>query len=348
MGIKHDRTVAKGDTGAHTDWNANHVIDGDVEFNQYQMIEAVAENRTTWPAGPVEGQLIYRSDQHTFYHWNGTTWVAVVSPATIVVATDGSGHTTDIQEGIDMLTADGGIVYIKEGTYTITSTINITIDNIVVRGTGRGTIIKIGDGADCDAINLDPAVGDNINGIILQDFKINGNKAEQTANGIGITTAEMVQYFTLSRLFIEDTRSHGIRCLIPRYGRIIDCSILEAGGDGIKIDKQDFTIGLFCLIQGNYIYLSGANGINIDGIAHSIIAENNAVANTTDGFNIVGGRDGCLQCNATAQNGAWGIDIDNTSNRWVILGNNLYQDTTGGLNNNSVGSDAAHNLTTAP
>ncbi|GAI66798.1 unnamed protein product [marine sediment metagenome] len=34
--------------------------------------------------------------------------------ATIVVATDGTGDTDDIQEGIDLLPAGGGVVYIRE------------------------------------------------------------------------------------------------------------------------------------------------------------------------------------------------------------------------------------------
>ena len=61
--------------------------------------------------------------------------------ATVVVAKDGSGDTADIQDGIDMLPSDGGVVFIKEGTYTVTAAISITKSNVTLQGTGRGTKI---------------------------------------------------------------------------------------------------------------------------------------------------------------------------------------------------------------
>jgi len=61
---------------------------------------------------------------------------------TVIVAQDGSGDTNSIQDGIDMLSSDGGVVYIKEGTYTLTSAIGIT-SNTTIIGAGAGaTIIK--------------------------------------------------------------------------------------------------------------------------------------------------------------------------------------------------------------
>ena len=46
--------------------------------------------------------------------------------ATAVVATDGTGDFTDIPAAIASLPAGGGVVYVKEGTYTIGSAIVIT------------------------------------------------------------------------------------------------------------------------------------------------------------------------------------------------------------------------------
>lgn len=75
MGIKHSVTVSSGQKGQAIEWNANHIIDGNVDFNQFQGIEFVAENRTSWPAGPVVGQIIYRTDLNRFFYWNGTDWI---------------------------------------------------------------------------------------------------------------------------------------------------------------------------------------------------------------------------------------------------------------------------------
>ena len=58
--------------------------------------------------------------------------------ATIVVAADGSGDFTAVQDGIDALPAGGGVVYIKEGTYTISVAIEIRKSNVALMGAGRG------------------------------------------------------------------------------------------------------------------------------------------------------------------------------------------------------------------
>ncbi|MEK0337769.1 MAG: hypothetical protein QQN41_10090, partial [Nitrosopumilus sp.] len=61
--------------------------------------------------------------------------------ATKVVAIDGTGDFTDIQSAIDDLPAGGGVVYIKEGTYTITAGITFPNAAISLIGAGRSTII---------------------------------------------------------------------------------------------------------------------------------------------------------------------------------------------------------------
>lgn len=42
---------------------------------QNQLLNNVIENRTDFPAGPVEGQAIYRTDLNVFYIWDGTAWI---------------------------------------------------------------------------------------------------------------------------------------------------------------------------------------------------------------------------------------------------------------------------------
>ena len=75
MGIKHEDTKTTGDKGYASEWNKDHVVDGNVECGQYQHLEHVLENRTDWPAGPVVGQVVYRIDTGHVHVWNGTVWV---------------------------------------------------------------------------------------------------------------------------------------------------------------------------------------------------------------------------------------------------------------------------------
>ena len=75
MGIKHSVTKSSREKGYASEWNANHVIDGQVDFNQYQAIELLVENLTGWPAGPQAGQLIFRTNLGDAYIWDGSAWV---------------------------------------------------------------------------------------------------------------------------------------------------------------------------------------------------------------------------------------------------------------------------------
>jgi len=61
--------------------------------------------------------------------------------ATKVVATDGTGDFTDIQSAIDDLPSTGGVVYIKEGTYDISTGLTITTANVALIGAGKASQI---------------------------------------------------------------------------------------------------------------------------------------------------------------------------------------------------------------
>ena len=61
--------------------------------------------------------------------------------ATVIVAADGTGDVIDIQAGINLLPAGGGVVYVKEGTYSSATQITFPNDNISVIGAGKATII---------------------------------------------------------------------------------------------------------------------------------------------------------------------------------------------------------------
>ena len=70
-------------------------------------------------------------------------WVKKVVPG-LIVAADGSGDYTDIQSAVDALPAAGGAIIVKDGTYTLTTSIVIDSDSITITGSGYNTIVTIG------------------------------------------------------------------------------------------------------------------------------------------------------------------------------------------------------------
>ena len=141
-GINHEIVKAHGEKGLHTEWNADHKQKGNHDCEQFQHLNHVWENRTDWPAGPVKGQVVFRTDFNNAFVWNGTIWISLSPVATIVVAVDGTGNYLTIQEGIDALPAGGGVVYVKEGIYLISAKITINKDAVTIIGAGHSTIVR--------------------------------------------------------------------------------------------------------------------------------------------------------------------------------------------------------------
>ena len=73
-GINHEAVKTFGEKGEHTEWNADHVQRGNHDCEQHQFLNEVIENRTDFPAGPVAGQIVYRSDEGMLWIYNGTNW----------------------------------------------------------------------------------------------------------------------------------------------------------------------------------------------------------------------------------------------------------------------------------
>jgi len=114
-----------------------------------------------------------------------------------------------IQEAIDSLLAEGGEVYLPEGTYIITAPITLP-SNITLCGAGKSTILRCADNTD---INILYAI-DKTN-ITIKDLTLDGNKAnnidagdEELQNGIylgGVCT-----YVTITNVTVHDTKRTGI------------------------------------------------------------------------------------------------------------------------------------------
>lgn len=80
-----------------------------------------------------------------------------------------------VNECITSLGAEGGEVYLPEGTYSLTSTIAVTQSNTTLTGSGPGTIIKVA--ADITAITVTP----NKTGIIIRNMTLDGDSVAVSA-----------------------------------------------------------------------------------------------------------------------------------------------------------------------
>lgn len=179
-----------------------------------------------------------------------------VTVGTLVVATDGSGDYTTIQEAIDNLPTGGGVVYVKEGTYTITAVLSFPQGKVSVVGSGRSCIITTTN--DINMIDIDKE------DITIERITIDGNTTKANNNGIRLHT----------------TGSDSAKSVI-----IETCWIINMGNHGIFIDDPDQPQGT---LHGNYITGCQGSGFFSDSSndpKHYVLSDNVIWNNVGDGVN---------------------------------------------------------------
>ena len=110
--------------------------------------------------------------------------------ATRVVATDGSGDFTDIQDAIDDLPASGGAIWIKEGTYTLTNLLTISSNTTLIGG-GNATIIKT-----AVALQVGISLASKSN-ILIKDLQLYLLAAANTTGVINIDDLNNVTFYNV-------------------------------------------------------------------------------------------------------------------------------------------------------
>ena len=272
--------------------------------------------------------------------------------ATKIVAADGSGDFDDIQSAIDDLPAGGGVVWIKEGTYNITSPISILTNNVTLAGSGRGTILFLPNDENQDIINI----GNNsttLEGIIIKDLQINGNNANQTilsSNGIFFRggSSNKITKSGILNCYIHHCSNYGIS-LKQDENNIITGNQITNNYVGIKMYESDSDT-----ISGNQINDNSMNHGPLGDLGYGIICQNsdlNIVSgnqvndNKNDGIRLYNSDYNIISNNKLDGND-YGINIAvNTCDKNMILGNISLNNITSNLSDLGTNTQISHNLT---
>lgn len=250
--------------------------------------------------------------------------------ATVIVATDGSGHTTDIQTGVDLLPAEGGAVYIREGTYRINTPIEVNKHRVVLRGSGYSTIIEL-EAPATRMFNVAAKVGTGFYNLTLDTNDL-GDGIVGTGC-LGIIMSELYMYGTNGTDF----------CI-----SLVTCEqaqIIKSNVNGVELDNCEICVvtqnkinhvdnNLYIHNDSNYnnithnTFKTGKNGIRITDNSDNNIVAGNQSRDHTDGGN---GR---------------GIWIDGaTCNKNIVTGNiSLINDIN--YTDTGTNTEIGHNITT--
>lgn len=282
-----------------------------------------------------------------------------------VVATDGTGdyNGTDhvpIQAAIDNLASTGGTIFIKKGTYTLGATITMN-SNIILRGEGWTTILKLGAAENTDCIQ---ASGKS--NILITDLQVDGTMASNT-DGNGINIIGSSSFVTVQNCYIHDVRKTLLRggtnssnltfqnnyCISSTDNDVITLSkttnskvvgnIVSTSGitsdNGIACYDEDATIETYNnQILGNYV-TGCVNGIGSEGGVKTVIADNIVYNCTGHGITIIDGglvpdpQYIVVKGNIVDTVGSMGINVDTD---YFILDGNILTNITGqGIDINS-------------
>lgn len=281
--------------------------------------------------------------------------------ATVTVAADGSEDYTDIQNAIDSLPSAGGAVYIREGTYTVSSAITVP-SNTALIGTGSSTRIHLANGANTEVIQTS---GER--NIILANLRINGNRANQTAirHGIRLNDTNTV---AIRSCGVEAVYGSGIYLDNSSYIDITDSAIVTNKAAGVVLHNSSDVVIKGSFLHGNgtvgiYIYQSSKNVVtgnicdtndmhgimletNVDSnVVTSNVLESNGQGGAWDGIYVSDGDFNVITGNrSTGSTQRWGVNI-NSGNKNLVSSNVLTGNGTGGLRDAGINTVKGNNVT---
>lgn len=264
---------------------------------------------------PIATDIKYRSstyDPNSPYIPKGQYAVA-----TRIVALDGSGDFEDIQSAINDLPSGGGAVYIKEGTYTISSSISITKSNVALIGSGAATIIY-------GPISASIIHTNGYDQIYISNLKILGINSVQASNtGINLLSSDDSM---IEGCWIEDCGRSGIRFASGSRAIINRNIVLDNKNSyGIVLDQQVNSI-----ISNNIVKDSASSGIALVSSHRTLVTNNTLSSNTTFGIVLSTSEEITVSNNIVKDSTSSGIYLDQ-AHRSIISNNTSSQNVRFGI-----------------
>ena len=135
---------------------------------------------------------------------------------------DGTADQTEINAAITALPATGGEIVILDGTYNITAKINVTKDNVSIRGNGNATILK----RMWDSSVAEGVVSIVSNSCKIRNLRVDGNKTVYTSSSNGNIYLKKVKYASISDVRSEDGE-YGVYISSSTYTVVNNCFIIN-------------------------------------------------------------------------------------------------------------------------
>lgn len=201
----------------------------------------------------------------------------------------GAADDVEIQAALAYVAAlGGGKVILLDGVYSLSAAlVDNGVNGITLSGMGESTVLRIANGADCNAIELT-----TVSGWILEDFKVDGNADQQTVN------QQLVYLHTctdcrVQRLWVTDANdvdpadAANIYLFDPEYCVVSECTVWDSEYYGVRIETTASTTVTDTSLHHNKVY--GCTGVGLSsGISTRVLITDNICTLNDFGISING------------------------------------------------------------
>ncbi|RLJ03869.1 MAG: hypothetical protein DRP08_02850, partial [Candidatus Aenigmatarchaeota archaeon] len=216
-----------------------------------------------------------QSTEHSFKTKELSNIVYVARDGTGDYNCDGEDDQIEINQAIAYINSiGGGTVHLKNGTFVISDSINLT-SNLIFEGEDtEKTTIKIEDGSTKE--NWATIVGDGISSTIVRNLTINGNKYNTNPPQKINSDVDAIRLYYSSNITVENVKmidfwTDGVEFSHSGNSVVKDCEVIQAGHEGLRAIYSDNIT-----FSNNYVYSEGTGnaGIRIYESSNCIIENN--------------------------------------------------------------------------
>lgn len=295
----------------------------------------------TRPSSPTAGMLYFDTTTNQLIQYNGTKWVSDRTTSTkIVAASNSSQAVKDSADYVASGTADqdiintaliassGGSVYLAEGTYTVSGSINVP-NSTSLSGGGVGTLITVPNaqnGSYSIIANTDTSTGTRVT---VRDLQIDGNKANQTSGsmkgiylysmggGTGSSARDGAKIMNVTVRSIYGSFAPGIGLSFSSNNTLTNNTVLGNGSTGVDLAYSNYNTLTGNTIQGN------SYGVNVSG-GNNTITGNTIQGNGNSGV-LMSGSGNVVTGNGFHGNGIYAVYLNSSTNN--TIGSNMITGT---------------------
>ena len=250
---------------------------------------------------------------------------------------DGTADDVEINAAIIALPATGGEIVILDGTYNITAKINVTKDNVSIRGNGNATILKR---------MFDSPVTEGVitltsrSGCKIANLQIDGNYTDNNGCGIYLYNSSNNTVtsntcnnngFGIYLYNSSDNAVTGNTCKYNSFGIHLSASNNNNTVTSNTCNNNNFGIYLYNLSNNNTVTSNTCNnnsnhGIYLSSSSNNTVTGNICNNNSNYGIRLFSSSNNAITGNTCNNNGS-GIYLVSSSNNNTITGNTCIRGT---------------------